>query len=77
VPSKGWAEIIRRVYEVNPLICPLCGGRMSIISFIDEHKVIDRIIASLKLTFQAERPTPSQVVQHELLMAAEESEEYF
>ena len=31
VPSKGWAEMIRKVYEVDPLLCPSCGGKMSII----------------------------------------------
>jgi hypothetical protein len=25
VPSKGWAEMIRKVYEVDPLRCPTCG----------------------------------------------------
>jgi hypothetical protein len=25
VPSKGWAEMIRKVYEVDPLLCPQCG----------------------------------------------------
>ncbi len=77
VPSKGWAEMIRKVYEVDPLLCPQCGGRMTIISFIGDHKVIDKIIAHFKLTFMAERPPPSQVVQQELLMAAEERGEYF
>ncbi len=28
VPSKGWAEMIRKSYEVGPMICPRCGGRM-------------------------------------------------
>jgi hypothetical protein len=31
---------------------------MSIISFIEEPKTIDRIIRHLKLTFEAERPPP-------------------
>jgi hypothetical protein len=26
VPSKGWAEMIRKVYEVDPMICPGCKG---------------------------------------------------
>ena len=77
VPSKGWAEMIRKVFEVDPLLCPACGGQMSIISFIEDHKVIDKIIDHLKLTFMAERPPPTQRVQQELLMAAEEREEYF
>ena len=69
--------MIRKVYEIDPLLCPSCGGKMSIISFIEEPKVIDKIIHHLKLSFQAERPPPPQVVQHELLLAAEEIGEYF
>jgi len=77
VPSKGWAEMIRKVYEVDPLLCPSCGGKMSIISFIEEPKTIDRIIRRLELTFEAERPPPPHHVQQELLTAAEEKGEYF
>jgi hypothetical protein len=22
VPSKGWAEMIRKVYEIDPMLCP-------------------------------------------------------
>jgi len=50
---------------------------MSIIAFIEDHKVIDKIIAHLKLFFHAERPPPPRVFQQELLMAAEEKREYF
>ena len=77
IPSRGWAEMIRKVYEVDPLRCPSCGGQMRIISFIEEPKIIDRIIGHLKLTFEAERPPPPHNVQEKLLMAAEEREEYF
>jgi len=44
---------------------------------IEEPKIIDRIIAHLKLTFEAERPPPPHIAHQELLMAAEEREEYF
>ncbi|MGB2843877.1 MAG: transposase [Candidatus Aminicenantaceae bacterium] len=77
VPSKGWAEMIRKVFEVDPLICPQCGGEMKVISFIEDHKVIDKIIAHLKLIFFAERPPPPKALQQELLMASEEMGEYF
>ena len=50
---------------------------MTIASFIEDHKVIDKIIRHLKLTFEAERPPPPHVLQQELLMAAEERGEYF
>jgi len=77
VPSKGWAEMIRRVYEVDPLICPSCGGQMRIIAFIEDHNAIDRIIRHLKLTFASERPPPPHIAHQELLMAADERGEYF
>jgi len=69
--------MIRKVYEIDPLLCRSCGGQMRIISFIEDHKVIDKIIDHLKLTFMAERPPPPQVLQHELRMTAEERGEYF
>ena len=69
--------MIRKVYETDPLLCPRCGGEMRIIAFIEDHKVIDRIIRHLKLTCEAERPPPPQITQQELLMAAEERREYF
>ncbi len=77
VPSKGWAGMIRKVYEIDPLLCPYCGAEMKVIAFIEDHKVIDNIIDHLKLKFQAERPPSPQVVRQKLLMAAEESGEYF
>jgi len=27
-PSRGWAEMIKKVYEIDPLICPKCRGTM-------------------------------------------------
>jgi hypothetical protein len=30
-----WAMLIKRVYEVDPLACPCCGGQMKIVSFIE------------------------------------------
>jgi hypothetical protein len=41
-----WAMLIKRVYEVDPLECPHCGGTMKIIGFIErrQHEVIERIL---------------------------------
>jgi transposase len=77
LPSKGWAEMIRKVYEVDPLVCPKCGSRMKIISFLTDWAVVDRIIDHLKLTFVAERPPPPHLAYQEHLMAAEPGGEYF
>jgi hypothetical protein len=77
IPRRGWAEMIRKVYEVDPLTCPKCQGQMRIIAFLTDYAVVDRIIDRLKLTFVAERPPPPHVVYQELFMAAEEKSEWF
>ena len=77
IPRRGWAEMIRKVYEVDPLLCPKCGGKMRVIAFITHFSVVDRIINHLKLTFVANKPPPPQVSYQELLMAAETSGIYF
>jgi hypothetical protein len=77
IPSKGWAEMIRKVYEVDPLVCPHCGGQMKVIAFLTDYAVVDRIISHLNLTFVAERPPPMHLAHQELLMAAEAGSEYF
>jgi hypothetical protein len=44
--SPTWAILIKRVYEVDPLECPKCGGTMKIISFIErgQQDVLARIL---------------------------------
>jgi len=77
IPSKGWAAMIRKVYEIDPMICPQCGGVMKVVAFITDYPAVDRIVDHLKFTFVAEKPPPSQVFQQVALMAAEEQAEYF
>ena len=77
IPSKGWAEMIRKVYEVDPMVCPKCGGTMKVIAFITEYAVVDRIIDYLKLRYVADKPPPPHVLEQVALAAAEESVEYF
>ena len=59
------------------MLCPQCGGTMKIIAFLTDYAVVDKIINYLKLTFVAERPPPPHIAYQELLMAAENSTEYF
>ena len=40
VPSRGWAEMIRKVYEIDPLICPKCGGQMPACALHVDRKAI-------------------------------------
>jgi len=45
---RRWAQLIRRIYEVDPLVCPRCGGGMRIIAFVTEPRVIGTILRHLE-----------------------------
>jgi len=40
------AMLTKRVYEIDPLVCPQCGGQMSVIGFIEppQADVIEKIL---------------------------------
>jgi hypothetical protein len=44
---RSWAQMIRRVYEISPLVCPSCGAEMRIIAFIIDTDVVDEILSHL------------------------------
>jgi len=77
VPSKGWAAMIRKVYEVDPLVCPRCGGAMKVVAFLTEHAVVDRIIEHLKPAFVAAKPPPPESAFQELLWEADPPAGFF
>jgi hypothetical protein len=37
IPRRGWAEMIRKIYEIIPLVCPKCGNTMKIVAFITAY----------------------------------------
>jgi len=45
---RSWAKLIKRIYEVDPLVCPSCGSEMKVIAFITEHDVVDAILGHLE-----------------------------
>ena len=51
-----WAALIKRVYEVDPLKCPECGGTTAIISFIEKRDQADVIQKVLKHCGLWDRP---------------------
>jgi hypothetical protein len=56
---RNWAELIRRVYEVDPLICAKCGGEMRVVAFITEPPVIKKILDHIKERDRSGRAPPS------------------
>jgi hypothetical protein len=45
---QRWAEVLRRVFEMDPLRCLPCGEAMRVVGFITEAQVIDRIVTHLR-----------------------------
>jgi hypothetical protein len=43
---RRWAELLRRIFAVDPLRCPRCGAAMRILGFLTQPPVIDRILGS-------------------------------
>ncbi|MBA3892465.1 MAG: transposase [Gemmatimonadales bacterium] len=39
---RRWAELVWQIFEVDPLVCPLCGGAMRIVTFIMQTAVMIR-----------------------------------
>jgi hypothetical protein len=66
-PYKGWAAMIRKVHEVDPMICSKCGDEIKLIAFITDYQEVGRIIDHLKVRFITEIA----------LMTAEGPAEYF
>ena len=57
--NKSWARLIKKIYEVDPLICPKCGGDMRIIAFIEGYKIVRKILDYLGIDeFKRDRPPP-------------------
>ena len=48
-----WAELLQRVFEVDALCCPKCGGRMRVLSAITDPTVAARILRCLSLPARA------------------------
>ena len=46
-PSLTWAACMKRIFEFDPLECPICKGEMRIISFITEEREVLRIADAL------------------------------
>jgi len=54
---RRWADLIRRVFELDPLLCP-CGGRLRVVAFITEPRVIKKILEHLKSKANVGRAPP-------------------
>ena len=54
-----WAELLRQIFEVDPLRCPDCRAGMRIVAFITQAAVIASILDHLRRSRGAARGPPS------------------
>ena len=45
---QRWAELLQRIFEVEPLRCLRCGADMRIVAFVLDRDVIQAILRHLK-----------------------------
>ena len=46
--SRRWADLLRRIYEVDPLVCGKCGGAMRIVAVITDGAIVAQILRHLR-----------------------------
>ena len=61
--SATWAMLIKRVYELDPLACPQCGGEMIVVAFIEppQADVIEKILRHCGLWNESSARAPPPV----------------
>jgi hypothetical protein len=52
-----WAELMKRAFEFDVLVCPKCSGPMKVTATIMEREVIDAILKAVG--YPADSPTPA------------------
>lgn len=62
---RNWARLIKKVYEVDPLLCPKCGTEMAIVAFIMEPAANANILASLGIVEEEESRAPPRSLSGE------------
>ena len=55
-PSASWARCMKKVFELDPLICPKCGGPLKIKAFITDSRQVDKITSGLGISAQRAPP---------------------
>ena len=45
--KRAWARLLAKVYEVDPMVCPKCGGDMKVIAVIEDPDELKRILRHL------------------------------
>ena len=55
-----WAELLRRVFEVDVLVCPHCGGVRRLLAAITEPAAIEKVLRAMGLSCEAALVAPAR-----------------
>ncbi len=55
-----WAQLLSRVYELDPLRCPGCNGTLRILAFLTDPSVVQGILRHLALPHRPPRLAPAR-----------------
>jgi hypothetical protein len=67
--SMSWARLLRKVYEIDPLLCSYCGGELKIVAFITELSSVRRFLKGISVEPRepeplAHSPPELEIVYH-------------
>jgi hypothetical protein len=54
--SSSWARLMKKIFEIDPLKCPKCGGPMKIKAFLNNQSEIQRLTSNLNISPQRAPP---------------------
>lgn len=66
-PRYDWAKLLKRVFRVDVLACPKCGGRMQRIQWVMKQDVIRKILTSVGLPADSPGLVPSRWFKQQAL----------
>jgi len=58
--GRRWADLMRRAFEVDVLVCPRCGGRLRLVSLLEASTVTARILRHLRLPSEVPAARPAR-----------------
>ena len=59
-PRIHWAQLLKRVFNIDVEKCHLCGGHTKLIASIEDPLVIKKILVHLGLPYPAPTPWPAR-----------------
>src|SRR4029453_18443287 len=59
-PYVAWADLLRRVFALDVLACPSCGGRLRLLATIEDRAVIEHILTHLGLPVDLPQPSAAR-----------------